>query len=120
TLVIEWTHRLLASILITVVAVLVVTAWRARRTPGVGGPGGALRSALLALGLVLFAAIFGAVTVFAGNPAWATVVHKLLAASHLAAVAATAVRAGGLGAAAAPPGSGTRKAIGGATAAAGL
>jgi heme A synthase len=120
TLVIEWTHRLLASILIAVVVVLVVAVWRRRDAAGVGGPGGSLRSALLALGLVLFAAIFGAVTVFAGNPAWATVVHKVIAASLLAALAATAVRAGGLGAPSAPPGSGTRRAIRGATAAAGL
>src|SRR5205085_262661 len=69
---------------------------------------------------VLFAAIFGAVTVFYGNPAWATMVHKVIAASLLATLAAAAIRAGGLGAAGAAPGSGTRKAIGGATAAAAL
>ena len=118
TLVIEWTHRLLASVLIVAVGVLVTLAWRRRAS--VGGAGGALRSALLSLGLVLFAAGFGAVTVFTVNPPWATVVHKLIAASLLAALAATAVRAGGLGAASALPGSGTPKAARGAFVAAAL
>ena len=117
-LVIEWTHRLLASVLIVAVAVLVALAWR--RRAHVGGSGGALRASLLALGLVLFAAAFGAVTVFTVNPPWATVVHKLIAAALLAALAATAVRAGGLGAAHAAPGSGTPKAVRGATVAAAL
>ena len=117
-LVIEWTHRLLASVLILAVGVLVTLAWR--RRAAVGGPGGALRASLLALGLVLFAAGFGAVTVFTVNPPWATVVHKLIAAALLAALAATAVRAGGLGAAGAVPGSGTPKAARGAMVAAAL
>lgn len=117
-LVIEWMHRLLASVLIVAVGVLVVLAWK--RRPTLGGAGGALRAALLSLGLVLFAAGFGAVTVFTVNPPWATVVHKLIAAALLAALAATAVRAGGLGAAGAAPGSGTAKAARGATVAAAL
>jgi heme A synthase len=115
-LVIEWAHRLLASVLIVAVLATLAMAWRRRAT--LGGPGGPLRSAGLALGLVLFAAGFGAVTVFTVNPPWATVVHKLIAASLLAALAATVVRAGGFGGAEATPGSGTPKAVRGATVAA--
>jgi heme A synthase len=117
-LVIEWTHRLLASVLIVAIAVVVGLAWRRRAT--LGGPNGPLRAALLSLGLVLFAAGFGAVTVFTVNPPWATVVHKLIAAALLAALAATVVRAGGLGGTRATPGSGTPKASRGAAAAAAL
>jgi len=65
-------------------------------------------------------ALFGAVTVFAGNPPWATVVHKLLATSLLAVLAVAAVRAGGLGGDSIRSATGTAKAIGGTTAAAGL
>ena len=97
TLIVEWTHRLLAAILISAVVALVLVAAASRREAGVRGRGGVLRAAGLALGLVLFAAVFGAVTVFYGNPAWATAVHKGIAASLLATLAAAVVRAGGLG-----------------------
>lgn len=96
-LVIEWTHRLLASVLLVVVAAFVVVAWRARRTPGVAGRRGVLRAAALALGIVLFAAVLGAVTVKLGNTTYATVAHWMVAMALFATLGAAAIRAGALG-----------------------
>ena len=96
-LVVEWTHRLLASILVLTVAAFAVVAWRARSQPRVGGPGGVLRAVLLALAAVLAAAILGAVTVKLGNTPYATVAHWLLAMTLFATLGAAAVRAGALG-----------------------
>jgi heme A synthase len=98
-LVIEVLHRYFAAGLTTVVVALLVVAVLRRREPGVGGAGGVLRGSVLAAGLVVFAAGFGAVTVKFANAPWATAVHKLIAVSLLAPLAATTVRAGGLGAA---------------------
>ncbi len=117
-LVIEWTHRLVAGVLILAIAAVVALAWRRRTQPGVGGAGGPLRSAALSLGVVLSAAVLGAVTVRTWNTPVATVAHKLIAAALLASLAATVVRAGGFGASAAT--SATRKAARGAFAAAAL
>ena len=97
TLVIEWTHRLLAAITVAMVVVLVLVAWMKRAQPGVAGRGGVLRAALLAAGLVVLQALLGMVTVRMGNTAWATVAHLLNGALLLAALAATVLRAGGLG-----------------------
>jgi heme A synthase len=124
-LIIEVTHRYLAVALFVAIAALVAAAWRRRADAGVGGPGGVLRAALLGVGLWFAPALFGAVTVFLGNPPWATVVHKLLAATLLAVLAVATIRAGGLGGAraraqrdAGQPAS--PKAVRGATVAAGL
>jgi len=100
-LVVEWTHRLLASILVLTVVAFAGAAWRARREPQVGGRGGVLRAALLAVVAVLAAAILGAVTVKLGNTPYATVAHWLLAMTLFATLAAAAMRAGALGGAAA-------------------
>lgn len=97
TLVIEWTHRLLAAITVAMVVVLVLVAWLKREQPGVSGRGGVLRPALLAAGLIVLQALLGMVTVRMGNTAWATVAHLLNGALLLAALAATVLRAGGLG-----------------------
>jgi heme A synthase len=91
-IVIEWTHRLLASLLLVSAAALVVVAWRhRRRLPAVLPPAAAV------LGFGLLAAAFGAVTVFLENPAWATAVHKAIAAGLIAAAAAAVIRGGLLG-----------------------
>lgn len=111
TLVIEWTHRLLALVLIAVVLALLVAVWGRRGEEGVVGRGGVLRPAALAVVVVALTALFGAVTVKLGNPAWATVVHWTLAAALLATLAATAVRAGGLGAASAAVQEGSERAM---------
>lgn len=100
-LVVEWTHRLLASILVLTVASFAVIAWRARGEPRVGGRGGVLRAVLLALAAVLAAAILGAVTVKLGNTPYATVAHWLLAMTLFATLGAAAVRSGAMGGAAA-------------------
>ena len=100
-LIIEVSHRYLASILLLSLVALLVAAWRTRDEPGVGGRGGVLRSAALAMTLGLSAAMLGAVTVKLGNTPIATVAHWTVAMSLVAAVAATVVRAGGLGGAAA-------------------
>jgi heme A synthase len=96
-LVIEVLHRYFAAALTTVVVALLAAAVLRRRAAGVGGRGGVLRASALSVALVLFAAGFGAVTVFLANPAWATAVHKVIAAALLATLAAATIRAGGLG-----------------------
>jgi cytochrome c oxidase assembly protein subunit 15 len=96
-LVVEVSHRYLAAILVTTVASLVVVAYRNRGALRVGGPGGALRSALGALGAVITAAVLGGVTVKFANAPWATVAHWLVAMTLLALVTTTAIRAGALG-----------------------
>jgi heme A synthase len=97
TLVIEWTHRLLAAITVAMVAALVLLALRKRGEAGVGGRGGVLRAASLAALLIVVQALLGMITVRMGNSAGATVAHLLNGALLLAALAATVLRAGGLG-----------------------
>jgi cytochrome c oxidase assembly protein subunit 15 len=96
-LIIELGHRYLAVLLIGSLVALAVTAWRNRDEPGVGGRGGVLRSSVAAVVVVVLTALLGALTVFLGNPASATVGHWTLAMALLALVAATVVRAGALG-----------------------
>lgn len=119
-LIIELTHRYLASVLIIAVASLAAVAWSKRRVAGVGGRGGVLRAAASALALVIATALFGAITVKLGNAPLATVGHWTLAATLLATLAATVIRAGGLGGGLAPITQATRKAARGALIAAGL
>lgn len=97
TLVIEWTHRLLAAILIAVLGALLLAAWTRRSEIGVGGRGGVFRTAAFATVMVVATALFGAVTVKLGNVPYATAGHWLLATVLIAALAATVIRAGGLG-----------------------
>lgn len=96
-LVVEVSHRYLASILTLTVCSLALVAYRNRHIAGVGGAGGALRSAFGAVGAVFTAAILGGVTVKMSNAPWATVAHWLVAMTLLALVATTAIRAGTLG-----------------------
>jgi heme A synthase len=96
-LIVEVSHRYLASILTLTVITMAFVAFRHRREPGIGGRGGVLRSALGAVGAVFTAAILGGVTVKMGNAPWATVAHWLVAMTLLAMVAMTAIRAGALG-----------------------
>ena len=97
TLVIEWTHRLIAALLLVALSGLAVAAYANRREPGVGGRGGVLRASLLALAMWPAQALLGAVTVWLGNVWYATASHWLLAATLLAALSAAVMRAGGLG-----------------------
>ena len=96
-LIVEVSHRYLASILVIAVSAMVLAAWRYRREPGMAGKGGTLRSATGSLGAVFAAAILGGVTVKLGNAPFATVAHWVVAMTLLALVATTAMRAGALG-----------------------
>lgn len=99
-LIIETSHRYLALLLLVAIVVFARVAWKSRHLPGVTGPGGVWPVAIGAAALWLAPAIFGAITVFLTNPAWATVVHKVLAAMLLAVLLIAVVRSGGLGGAA--------------------
>jgi heme A synthase len=120
TLIIEWSHRLLAALLITAVVALAAFAFTKRSLPSVGGKGGVLRAALLAATTVIITALFGAITVWLGNVWWATLVHWFLAAVLLAALAAAVIRGGGLGGKAVLSEKGSLRAARGAMVAAGL
>jgi heme A synthase len=100
-LIVEVSHRYLASILTLTVLSMAFVAFRDRRRPGVAGRGGPMRSAFGAVAAVFAAAILGGVTVKMGNAPWATVAHWLVAMTLLAMVATTAIRAGALGGASA-------------------
>src|ERR1700710_2307754 len=76
-LIVEVSHRYLASLLVITVCSMAFVAFRHRRDPGVGGPGGVLRSAYGAVAAVFTAAILGGVTVKMGNAPQATVAHWL-------------------------------------------
>lgn len=108
---IEWTHRLLATLVIVSIALLAFVAYRRRAETGISGPGGVLRGAVTALVLVIAVALLGMVTVKLGNRAGATVAHWTLALALLGVVLATAVRAGALGGERARTEGGTRRAV---------
>src|SRR5262245_51886249 len=119
-LIVEVSHRYLASILTLTVLALATSAFMRRNEPGVSGRGGVLRSAIGAVGAVFAAAILGGVTVKLGNTHWATVAHWLVAMTLLALVATTAIRAGALGGTSARTQRGSAKTARGAFAAAAL
>src|SRR5439155_5879348 len=119
-LVVEVTHRYLASVLLVVVSALVIVAWRRRDETGVGGHGGTLRPAAGSLAAVIAAAVLGGVTVKLGNATFATLAHWLVAMTLLALVATTAIRAGALGGSAALTQPGSPRTVRGARAAAAL
>jgi heme A synthase len=85
TVAIEATHRVLAATLIAVTLALSWLALARRSSPGVGGPGGVLRPALLALALIISAALIGMVVVklSLSNP-YLIVVHYSIAMATLA------------------------------------
>ena len=96
-LIVEVSHRYLASILLVALIATFVVAWRRRTELGVGGRGGVLRMAGLAVALGFSAALLGAVTVKLGNAPFATLAHWTVAMSLVATTVATLIRAGGLG-----------------------
>jgi heme A synthase len=106
-LIVEVSHRYLASILVFAVSAMVLVSWRHREEPGVSGAGGTLRSAVGALCAVFAAAILGGVTVKLGNAPFATLAHWLVAMTLLSLVPTTAIRAGAIGVAAAASKHGT-------------
>jgi len=100
-LVIEVSHRYLASVLLLALIATTVVAWRRRAEAGASGPGGVLRSAALGVALGVAAALLGAVTVKVGNAPFATLGHWTIAMALVATTVATLMRAGGLGGASA-------------------
>ncbi|MBV6522402.1 MAG: Heme A synthase [Gemmatimonadaceae bacterium] len=94
-LIIEVSHRYFAATLTAAILVCVAWAWRRRREPGVGGSGGVLWPLLVAAGLVVAAALFGAVTVILALANKAVIVtHLAIAMSLLGAMVVAIVRAG--------------------------
>ncbi len=79
------------------VGVLVLVALVKRAEPGVSGKGGVLRGALASAGLVVLQALLGMVTVRVGQRALGYSRALLNSTLVLAALAATVLRAGGLG-----------------------
>jgi heme A synthase len=108
---IEWTHRLLALLVVLSIAGLALAARTRRAEPGVGGKGGVLRPAGAALVLVVAVALLGMVTVKLGNSMRATVAHWTVAMALLAVLIVTAVRSGALGGATARQQHGTARTV---------
>ena len=111
TVMIEWTHRLLALLVILSIVWLVAATRRRAGDPGVSGRGGVYRPAGVALLLVITVALLGMVTVKLGNPTFATLAHWSLATALLGVLIVAAVRAGALGGGAALAQGGTPRAM---------
>ena len=96
TVAVEATHRVLAAALLAAALALTALAISRRRTPGIAGPGGVLRPAVLALTLILTAAVAGMVVVklSLSNP-YVIVVHYSIAMATLATFVVALERAGG-------------------------
>ena len=92
--VIEWSHRLVAAGVSVLVVALAALAFAKRREPGVASPGGPLRPALLAVGLLILQVLLGAVTVWLALPPPVITVHLATALALLAVVLVVAYRAG--------------------------
>lgn len=119
-LIVEVSHRYLASILLLALLALLAVAWRRRDEPGVSGRGGVLRAAALAAALGVSAALLGAITVKLGNAPFATLAHWTVAMSLVASLVAAIIRSGGFGGAIARLGGATPRARRGALAGAAM
>ena len=102
TLLVEISHRYGAAALSIAIIALAAVAWTKRKELGVGGAGGPLRPALLAVVLVIVAALFGAVTVKLSLNPLVVVTHLAIAMALLAVLVVVVVRAGGFGAGSVP------------------
>jgi heme A synthase len=91
----EWTHRLLALLVILSIGWLALAA--RREVLANGTRDGVRRPANLALVLVISVALLGMVTVKLGNTTFATLAHWSLAMALLAVLVVAAVRAGAFG-----------------------
>ena len=96
-LMIEVTHRYLAAAVTIAILALLATAYTRRSQRGVGGPGGVLRAATLATGLVIIAAVFGGITVKLSLNPYVIVTHLTIAMTLLAVLSIVVLRAGGWG-----------------------
>ena len=97
-LIIEVSHRYLALGVTLVTLALAIVAWRRRNEIGVAGRGGPLRPALAAFFIVVATALLGMVTIKMRLNPIVIVLHLALAMTLLAAIIATSIRSGGLGA----------------------
>jgi heme A synthase len=95
-LIIEISHRYIASALIISIVLLIISAFRNRAVSLQAAS--VFNAAVLSACLVVAVAILGAVTVKLGLNPYIIVVHLSGAMAVLAALAATAIRAGGFGA----------------------
>src|SRR5665647_1067826 len=86
-LIIEITHRYLALGLTVVVIALLIMAFTKKSEAGVAGKGGVLRPAAIAAGLVVTAALLGAVTVKMMLNPFVIAAHLTIAMSLLATLA---------------------------------
>lgn len=89
---IEWTHRLLAAGLAFPILALLIVSLRLRGEAGASGPGGLVRPAALAAGLLVVQSLLGMVTVRLELPPAATVMHFGTAMILLAALIVAAMR----------------------------
>jgi heme A synthase len=96
---IEWNHRLAASIVSLLVALLAAATWWERRGGEQSRP---TRLPYLALGLLIVQVLLGAVTVKLGLPPWTIVLHLVTALLLLATLIVVA-RGGAVPGAGAPP-----------------
>ena len=96
-LMIEVTHRYIAAAVTIAILALLGTAYARRSARGVGGRGGVLRTALLATGLVVVAAVFGGITVKLSLNPYVIVTHLTIAMTLLAVLSTAVLRAGGWG-----------------------
>ena len=110
TVMIEWTHRLMALLVVLSVASLVMLSRREARTGGADARR-VSDAAALGLGLVLAVAALGMVTVKLGNTALATAGHWTLAMTLMGVLVAAAVRSGALGGESARAQGGTVRAV---------
>lgn len=104
---IEWTHRLLALL---VVLTLGASAWVSRRAARDEAGRRVARAATAGFVLVVAVALLGMITVKLGNSAFATVAHWTMAMALLAVLLAAAVRSGAMGGDAAVAQGGTGRA----------
>lgn len=108
-LVIEVTHRYVAALLTLTILALLFSAWRARRSPGVGGSRGVVRPASAAALLVVAAALLGAVTVKLELHAAAVLIHLAIAMALIASLVLAALRSRALAAPWTPASEKTRR-----------
>jgi heme A synthase len=92
--VLEYAHRIAALGLTGLTIAVVAYAQRLRGTPGSSGPGGTFGPALLALGLLVFQSILGAVTVKLELPPHTVVLHLGTGLVLLATLVVLGLRAG--------------------------
>jgi cytochrome c oxidase assembly protein subunit 15 len=95
-LLIEISHRYGAALLSLTVLALFIVAWKERKS-GISKPADAFAPGAIALGLVVIAAIFGAITVKLGLSPLVVVTHLAIAMTLLAVLVEVVVRTGGLG-----------------------